>query len=64
MENNLKLDELQLQKMSSKILSITTNKKITSTQSLAKIEDPAKKKYKRKAKQLTTEQIEVFRQAF
>ena len=54
MENELKMDELHMQKMSSKMLSLATSKKIGSFKSLGHIEEPRKKKkYKRREKPLT-----------
>jgi len=52
MENNLKIDELQLNKISSKLLSLTTQKKMGTDNGL-KTEAAIKRKYKRKEKQLT-----------
>lgn len=62
MENNLKFDEQQLNKISSKLLSFTSQKRFGSDHAV-KSEAP-RKRYKRKEKQLTPEQVEVFKQAF
>jgi Ca2+-binding EF-hand superfamily protein len=63
MEASLKINNVQLTKLSSKMLSITSQQKVKTEKSIENQEIP-RKKYKRKEKQLTPEQIEVFKQAF
>ena len=62
MENNLKIEEGDYQKLSSKIMSIATNQKLKSEEVLP--QERKKKKYRVKEKPLTPDQIDVFRQAF
>lgn len=64
MENSLKINPLQLTKISSKILSVASQNKLLSDKTIEVVEPLPEKKYKKKEKQLTPEQIEVFKQAF
>jgi Ca2+-binding EF-hand superfamily protein len=65
MEGSLKVNELQLTKISSKLLSAASQNKVKSEKTVTNGEPlPNQKKYKRKEKQLTAEQVEVFKQAF
>lgn len=65
MEGSLKVNEVQLSKISSKILSAASQNKMKSDKTIPNNDPaPVQKKYKRKEKQLTPEQVEVFKQAF
>ncbi len=63
MESNLKIDEIMMHKLSSKIMSMNTHQKVE-TEKLIVQQSHKKIRYKRKQRPLTTEQIEVFKQAF
>jgi Ca2+-binding EF-hand superfamily protein len=65
MESSLKVNEVQLTKISSKLLSAASQNKLKTEKTITNNEPlPPQKKYKKKEKQLTPEQVEVFKQAF